>query len=123
MPMTRLSGTGLAAISAVVAGMLPAGVLVSGLLLVPTPAAARTPIAEMLCSARSSLEQRLAVQFRAQRTAMGIRDADSVLEVWTEPATGDWTMIVTYASGTSCIVAMGSAWEMQGAPPDLTDAG
>jgi hypothetical protein len=89
----------------------------------PGPAAARTPIAEMLCSIRSSMEQRLANQFRAQRTAMGIRDADSVMEVWTEPATGDWTMVVTYASGTSCIVAMGSSWEMQGAPPASSDAG
>ncbi len=110
--------------AASVMARLPLVFLVSGLVLgAPSPASARSPIAEMLCSPRSALEHRLAMQFRAQRTAVGIRDADSVLEVWTEPATGDWTMIVTYASGTSCIVAMGSAWEMRGEPPDLTDAG
>lgn len=87
-----------------------------------TPAAATTPIAEMLCSLQSDMQTRLAVQFRAERSAVGIRDSDSVMEVWTEPGTGNWTMVVTYASGTSCIVAMGQAWEVLDAAP-TADAG
>ncbi|WP_298847375.1 hypothetical protein [uncultured Ruegeria sp.] len=31
------------------------------------------------------------------------------MEVWTDQ-NGDWTMVVTYATGTSCIVAMGEHW-------------
>ncbi|MEM9637104.1 MAG: hypothetical protein AAGA94_05610 [Pseudomonadota bacterium] len=31
------------------------------------------------------------------------------MEVWTDRQ-GDWTMVVRYASGTSCIVAMGEHW-------------
>ncbi len=118
MPLSRCIRTGRAVlvVPAVVAGLGLAGAM-------PTPAVARTPIAEMLCSLRVSMEQRLTVQFRSARTAVGVRDADSVMEVWTEPGTGNWTMVVTYASGTSCIVAMGSHWETRDAPPATTDAG
>ncbi|WP_256364005.1 hypothetical protein [Ruegeria sp. 6PALISEP08] len=31
------------------------------------------------------------------------------MEVWSNQR-GDWTMVVTYATGTSCIVAMGDNW-------------
>ena len=44
--------------------------------------------------------------FRAQQTASGMRGPEQMMEVWTSE-TGDWTMVVTYATGTSCIVAMG----------------
>jgi predicted methyltransferase len=91
-------------------------------LVAATPAAATTPIAEVLCSLQSDMHTRLAVQFRAERSAVGIRDADSVIEVWTEPGTGNWTMVVTYATGTSCIVAMGEGWEVLNAAPPA-DAG
>lgn len=40
---------------------------------------------------------------------MGVRDPEQVMEVWTDPR-GHWTMVVRYASGTSCIVAMGEDW-------------
>ncbi|MCU0909737.1 MAG: hypothetical protein MUF73_20510 [Rhodobacteraceae bacterium] len=92
-------------------------------LLAAAPVSATTPIAEMLCSLQSDMHTRLSVQFRAERSAMGIRDADSVMEVWTEPDTGDWTMVVTYASGTSCIVAMGQGWEVLERPAPQADAG
>ena len=32
------------------------------------------------------------------------------MEVWTDPY-GDWTLVVSYATGTSCIVAMGQHWQ------------
>jgi predicted methyltransferase len=92
-------------------------------LMTAAPAAATTPIAEMLCSLRSDMHTRLSVQFRAERTAVGIRDADSVVEVWTEPGTGNWTMVVTYAAGTSCIVAMGQGWEVLDSTTPPSDAG
>jgi len=31
------------------------------------------------------------------------------MEVWTADQ-GDWTLVITYATGTSCIVAMGENW-------------
>jgi predicted methyltransferase len=97
--------------------------LSGALLTTATPAAATTPIAEMLCSLQSDMQTRLSVQFRAERSAVGIRDKDSVVEVWTEPGTGNWTMVVTYAAGTSCIVAMGEGWEVLDNAPPPADAG
>jgi hypothetical protein len=32
------------------------------------------------------------------------------MEVWTDEA-GGWTLVVSYAHGTSCIVAMGEHWQ------------
>jgi predicted methyltransferase len=101
--------------------LIPA--LAGAMLMAAPPAAATTPIAEMLCSLRSDMQTRLSVQFRAERSAVGIRDKDSVVEVWTEPGTGNWTMVVTYAAGTSCIVAMGEGWEVLDNAPPPADAG
>ena len=46
----------------------------------------------------------------SQRMAWGLRAPEEVMEVWTD-ARGDWAMIVRYANGTSCIVAMGENWQ------------
>lgn len=79
------------------------------LTLLASPAAAN-PIAEILCAPTQQMQQKLEQQFRSARTATGIRAPDQMMEVWTD-ARGDWAMVVRYASGTSCIVAMGEHWE------------
>ena len=73
-----------------------------------TPATA-SPIAEVLCAPTPQLQTKLERQNGTQRTSTGLRGPDEVMEVWTD-ASGDWTMVVRYASGTSCIVAMGEHW-------------
>jgi len=55
------------------------------------------------------MEQRLSQNFIAKRSALGVRSPDQVMEVWTD-ARGDWALVVRYASGQSCIVAMGEDW-------------
>jgi hypothetical protein len=37
------------------------------------------------------------------------------MEVWTD-AHGDWTLVVRYAHGLSCIVAMGEHWQSLDGP-------
>ncbi|MBO9444566.1 hypothetical protein [Ruegeria sp. R14_0] len=73
------------------------------------PALAKSPIAEVLCEPTPRLHEKLKRQFSSTRAATGIRGPEQVMEVWTSDA-GDWTMVVTYATGTSCIVAMGQDW-------------
>ncbi len=75
-------------------------------------AQARSPIAEVICEPPPALHERLQRQYEAHRSATGIRDPEQIMEVWTGP-TGNWTLIVTYANGTSCIVAMGENWTPQ----------
>jgi hypothetical protein len=83
------------------------------LLVLATPVAAQSPIAEVICVPRSELLQRLT---GAEVSGSGLRDTETVLEVWTK-ASGDWTVVQSYADGTACILAMGEAWEAVIPPP------
>ena len=82
---------------------------VLSLMLLASPAAAVSPIAEILCEPRERMERRLSQTFIATRSAVGVRSPDQVMEVWTD-ARGDWTLVMRYANGQSCIVAMGEDW-------------
>lgn len=90
--------------------LLPLGIALLPIL----PAAAQSPISEVVCDPTARLHDRLTHQFGAARTSSGIRDREQIMEVWTDPQ-GDWTLVVTYTTGTSCIVAMGTAWQVD--PP------
>lgn len=77
------------------------------------PVAAQSPIAEVICIPRAELVQRMT---GAEVTGSGLRDTETVLEVWTRTS-GDWTLVQSYADGTACILAMGEAWEAVIPPP------
>jgi hypothetical protein len=85
------------------------------------PAAAAGPIAEVVCAPRGDLVERLTRLHGAAVAATGLRDTDTVVEVWTAPS-GDWTLVQTYTDGLACILAMGAAWDMPRAP-EARDAG
>lgn len=78
--------------------------------LVAAPAVADTPIAEVVCETTPRMLDRLSGAMGATRTAIGLRDEEQLMEVWTDPH-GDWTLVASYASGTSCILAMGENWQ------------
>lgn len=78
--------------------------------LLAAPAAAQSPIAEVICEPTGQMHDRLTHRLRSAQTARGIRDREQIMEVWTDPQ-GGWTLVVTYAGGTSCIVAMGEGWQ------------
>ncbi|MBY6004838.1 hypothetical protein KUV62_13030 [Salipiger bermudensis] len=84
--------------------------------LLPAPALAASPIAEVLCEPAPQMTERLAKRYGATLSSTGLRNPEEVVELWTD-AQGDWTMVIAYASGTSCIVAMGEHWA-QLAPQD-----
>jgi hypothetical protein len=67
----------------------------------------------VICWPRDELVLRLS---GAEVTGSGLRDTETVLEVWTR-ASGDWTLVQSYADGTACILAMGEAWEAMIPPP------
>lgn len=80
-------------------------------LLSPLPSLADSPIAEVVCAPKAEMDQRLATHFGSSRAATGLRDPETVLEVWTSPQ-GRWTLVQSHANGQSCIVAMGENWDM-----------
>lgn len=83
------------------------------LLALTGPAAAQSPIAEVLCAPRDEVLLKLR---NATLTGVGLRHEDAVLEVWAEPS-GDWTLVQSYANGTACILAMGEDWAVIPPPP------
>jgi hypothetical protein len=83
------------------------------MLLLSGPSVADTAIAEMICAPRAEILARLG---QAEVAGTGLRDTEAVLEVWTK-ASGDWTLVQSYANGTACILAMGEAWEAVPPPP------
>ena len=83
---------------------------------IASPAMAQSRTADVTCDDSLRLEQMLSTVMRAERRAFGLRGPETVLEVWIDPRTQDWTLVQIYTNGTSCIIAMGEHWE------DLTPA-
>lgn len=86
------------------------------LLALTAPATADSPIAEIVCAPSAEMRDRLTRDYGATLTGTGLRDQDSVMELWSSDR-GDWTLVVAYATGQRCIVAMGEAWDSL-TPPD-----
>ena len=83
--------------------------------------AAASPIADVICEPTDRMTQRLTAQLHSRRQHMGLRGPEQVMEIWTDRR-GDWTMVIAYASGQSCIVAMGEAWtDIAPTAPDPAD--
>ncbi|SFE60796.1 hypothetical protein [Roseivivax sediminis] len=74
------------------------------------PATGQSPIAEVICAPKDRMSDKLTRQYGAKRHATGLRSPDEVMELW-RAEDGDWTLVMTYASGRSCIVAMGRHWD------------
>jgi hypothetical protein len=80
------------------------------LLAMASPAAAEGPMSEIWCGGRDEITRALVVRMGAELRGQGLRDPDSVMELWADRS-GKWTMVVAYADGRSCIVAAGDAWD------------
>ena len=80
------------------------------------PAAAWSPLGEVVCAPRPALVERLEARQGARLQASGLRDGDTLIEVWSDDR-GRWTLVQSYAGGASCIVAMGEGWDMTAPPP------
>ena len=75
----------------------------------PGFAAAKMP--DVSCDDSARLANMLTEVLGAERQGMGLRDPETMLEVWVTRRSGDWMIVQNYANGTSCIVAMGEHWE------------
>ncbi len=86
----------------------------SALLLCTTlasPLQAAGAISDLFCDDSTRLEHQLLSVHGATKLGRGMRGPDALLEIWITPNNGDWTLVQSYANGTSCIVAIGENWE------------
>lgn len=84
-------------------------------LTLPTLGMARMP--DVSCDDSSRMTKTLKEVMGAERQGMGLRDPETMLEVWVTARSGDWLIVQNYANGTSCIIAMGEHWERSSANP------
>ncbi|MFQ5438085.1 MAG: hypothetical protein ACE5DK_04550 [Paracoccaceae bacterium] len=70
------------------------------------------------CGQRDHLTAQLTEKYMEQLTAGGFQSASSVLEIWTSPQSGTWTMLLTRPDGVSCVVGSGTAWQMRDVMPE-----
>ena len=71
------------------------------------PAAAQVP-----CGNRAAMVEKLLNQYN--EVPMGHllgRGGSRLLEVWANCTTGTWTILKTYPSGKSCVMAVGDDWQ------------
>lgn len=75
------------------------------------PASASAKMSDISCDDSARLLERLEGVMGAERQGVGLRDPETMLEVWVMPRNSEWLIVQNYANGTSCIVAMGEHWE------------
>jgi len=63
------------------------------------------------CADRAAVVARLATAYGETRHSIGLAANNSVVEVFASDETGTWTITVTTANGTTCLVASGQAFE------------
>ena len=68
-------------------------------------------LTDLVCDDSARLQEQLTTIVGAEKQGFGMRDPEALLEIWIVPETGAWTVVQTYANGTSCIMAMGEHWQ------------
>jgi hypothetical protein len=81
------------------------------------PTLAQAQMADVGCDDSARMILTLKEVMGAERQGMGLRDPETMLEVWVTARNGDWLIVQTYANGTSCIIAMGEHWDAGRANP------
>jgi len=80
--------------------------LVFGTLALAPPAQAMT-----ICAQRSVIVEKLESGFHESYQGAGLQSATSLVEIWSSEETGSWTMLLSKADGTSCVIASGMSWQ------------
>ncbi len=75
------------------------------------PTLAQARMSDLHCDDSSRMTETLKQVMGAERQGMGLRDPETMLEVWVTRRSGDWMIVQNYSNGTSCIVAIGEHWE------------
>lgn len=81
-------------------------------LLIALPQQSSARLQDLICDDSARIEEQLERVVGARREGQGIRDPEALIQIWIVPRNGDWTIVQSYANGTSCIVAMGEHWQV-----------
>ncbi|MFV2035086.1 MAG: hypothetical protein ACC631_08265 [Halocynthiibacter sp.] len=74
--------------------------------LTPANAQSRTT-----CLNRDALTETLTTRYSESLTGGGLQNANQLIEIWSSPETGSFTVFITRPDGTACVVATGESWQ------------
>lgn len=94
-----------------------ASLAVLSALLLPAVASAQTN-----CAERDKVVAKLSDSYGEAFAGGGLQNTQRVFEVWFSPEKGTWTILMTHANGTTCIMASGTNWR-EGLPTDVVPKG
>jgi hypothetical protein len=80
----------------------------AAVLLFASPALSQT---QMPCADRADVVSRLAERYGETLQSMGLNQNNTILEVYASEETGTWTILLSRADGTACLVAAGQMWD------------
>lgn len=63
------------------------------------------------CAPRDVVVDRLSLTYGEVFNGGGLQSDEAVFEVWISEEAGTWTILMTQADGTSCIMAAGTDWQ------------
>ena len=63
------------------------------------------------CAERKATVEHLDQEFAESTVAVGMTTTGKMVEILASDAGKSWTMLVTMADGTACILASGESWE------------
>lgn len=67
--------------------------------------------AQAICGKRTDIVEQLEIKYGETRRSVGLQQGRGVIEVYANSETGSWTILITNARGTSCLMAAGEAFE------------
>lgn len=85
-------------------------IAIAGALLLGLAGAAPEAEAQMTCSARKTVLDKLSERYQEEPVAAGITSNGGIVEVLVAPDGLTWTIIVSTPDGTSCLLASGEGW-------------
>ena len=66
--------------------------------------------AQKNCAPRDAVVEKLQEKYAESFIGGGLQNSDTLVEIWTSEKSGSFTILVTQASGISCIVSTGQNW-------------
>ncbi len=73
-------------------------------------ATAPPALAQSACAPRDKIVSQLTDKYGEVSHGVGLQSGTKLVEVWSSKRTGSWSILVTHASGLSCILATGKNW-------------
>ncbi len=68
------------------------------------------PAWAMTCAPRDGIVERLSDTHSETLTSRGLQNESTLIEIFTSPKTGSYTILMSRADGISCIVSSGTHW-------------